>query len=296
MKPPDAKSRIVPKNILLATDFSSASEAALNHAMAIGGHYSSKLYIAHVIGQEFTDLLPPEVTTTRLEHAEELTQQKMEQLVGAARQRGVQCQTMIGQGAVWNALLDMIRQNDIDLVVVGTHGRRGMRKLLLGSVAEEVFRLAPCPVLTVGPKTSETRAADVQVRHVLYPLELAPDSGDAALYAVSLSEIYHAKLTLLKVFEDMVPSAEEKAQVQEPVRRWMDDHLPEPSGLRERTRFELGFGPAAQAILKCATDNGVDLVVMGVRRLDPLMAAHFEKPDTAYQVVCSAPCPVLTVR
>ena len=60
--------------------------------------------------------------------------------------------------------------------------------------------------------------------HVLYPLELAPDSGDAALYAVSLSKIYHAKLTLLKVFEDMVPSAEEKAQVQEPVRHWMDDY------------------------------------------------------------------------
>jgi len=72
--------------------------------------------------------------------------------------------------------------------------------------------------------------------------------------------------------------------------------MPEPSGLRERTRFELGFGQTAQAILKCATDGGVDLVVMGVRRLDPIMAAQFEKPDTAYQVVCSAPCPVLTVR
>jgi nucleotide-binding universal stress UspA family protein len=294
MKPLDAKSRIAPKNILLATDFSPASEAALNHAMAIAGHYSSKLYIAHVIGQEFTDLQPPELTTTRLEHAEVLAQQKMEQLVGAARRRGVQGQALIGQGAVWNALLDMIRQNGIDLAVVGTHGRRGARKLLLGSVAEEVFRLAPCPVLTVGPKTSETRAADALVRHILYPVEFAPDPGDAALYAVSLSEIYHAKLTLLKVLEDMVPSPEEKAQVQEPGRHWMDDHLPE--GLRERTRFELGFGPAAQAILKYATDGGVDLIVMEVRRVDPIMAAHFEKPDTAYQVICSALCPVLTVR
>jgi nucleotide-binding universal stress UspA family protein len=70
MKPLDAKSRSAPTNILLATDFSPALEAALNHAMAIAGHYSSKLYSAHVIGQEFTDLQPPELTTTRLEHAE----------------------------------------------------------------------------------------------------------------------------------------------------------------------------------------------------------------------------------
>jgi nucleotide-binding universal stress UspA family protein len=296
MKPLDAKSRIAPRNVLLATDFSPASEAALNHAMAIAGHYGSKLYVAHVIGQEFKDLLAPEVTRTRLEHAEELTQQKIEQLAGAARERGVQCQALIGHGAVWNALLDLIRQNGIDLVVVGTHGRRGARKLLLGSVAEEVFRLAPCPVLTVGPKTSETQVADAPVRHVLYPLEFAPDSGDAALYAVSLSEMYHAKLTLLKVFEDMVPSPEEKAQVQEPVRHWIDDHLAEGSSLRERTSFELGFGPAAQAILKYAMEGGVDLIVMAVRRLDPIMAAHLEKPDTAYQVICSAPCPVLTIR
>jgi nucleotide-binding universal stress UspA family protein len=296
MKPLGAKSRIAPRNVLLATDFSPASEAALTHAMAIAGHYSSKLYIAHVISQEFTDFLSPELTAPGLEQADDLTKEKMKQLVGAAREHGVQCQALIRRGAVWDAILDTIRQNDIDLVVVGTHGRRGARKLLLGSVAEEVFRRAPCPVLTVGPKSSETQVADAQVRHVLYPLEFAPDSGDAALYAVSLSEMSHAKLTLLKVFEDMVPSPEEKAHVQEPVRHWMDDHLPEGSGLRKRTRFELGFGPAAQAILKYAMDGGVDLIVMGVRRLDPIMAAHLEKPDTAYQVICSAPCPVLTVR
>ena len=156
--------------------------------------------------------------------------------------------------------------------------------------------MAPCPVLTVGPKTSETSSMDVHLDHILYPLEFVPDTGDAAAYAVSLAEEYHAKLTFMKVFEEMAPSPELKAQVQEPVRHWMDDHIPTESDLRERTSFELGSGPAAEAILKFAADRGVDLIVMSVRRLDPIMAAHLPKPDTAYEVVRSAPCPVLTVR
>jgi nucleotide-binding universal stress UspA family protein len=296
MKPLDSRSRFAPKNVLLATDFSPASEAALPHALIIAGQYGSKLYIAHVICPEFRDLQPSETTATMIRQERGFTEQKLEPLLSAVRQKGISCQPLVGEGEIWDVLLDMIRQNDIDLIVVGTHGRRGRSKLQLGSVAEEAFRMAPCPVLTVGPKSSETRSMDIQLGHILYPVEFVPDSSNAAAYAVSLAEEYHAKLTYMKVFEDMVPSPEEKAQIQEPVRHWMDDHIPAESDLRERTSFELGFGPTAEAILKFASDRGVDLIVMSVRRMDPVMAAHFDKPDTAYDVVRAAPCPVLTVR
>jgi nucleotide-binding universal stress UspA family protein len=296
MKPLDPKSRFAPKNILLATDFSPVSEAALPHALIIAGHYGSKLYVAHVVCPEFRDLQPSETTATMIQHAREFTEEKLEPLLSAVRQKGISCQPLVGEGAIWDVLLDMIQQNNIDLIVVGTHGRRGLNKVMLGSVAEEVFRMAPCPVLTVGPKTSEKPSIDVQLSHILYPVEFVPDSSNAAVYAASLAEEYHAKLTYMKVFEDMVSSPEEKAQIQEPVRHWIDDHIPADSDLRERTSFELGFGPRAEAILKFASDRGVDLIVMGVRRMDPVMAAHFDKPDTAYDVVRTAPCPVLTVR
>jgi nucleotide-binding universal stress UspA family protein len=296
MKPFDLKSRIAPNNILLATDFSSASEAALPHALTIAAHYGSKLYVAHVISPEFKDLEPSETTASIIEHDRGLTKQKLEPLLSAARQKGISCQPLIAEGAIWEVLLDMIQQNGIDLIVVGTHGRRGLSKLLLGSVAEEVFRRAPCPVLTVGPITAETRSLDVKLGHILYPVEFVPDSSDAAAYAVSLAEGYHARLTYMKVFGDMVPFPEEKAHIQEPVQRWIDDHIRAESDLRQRTSFELGFAPAAEVILKFASDRDVDLIVMGVRRLDPVMAAHFDKPDTAYEVVRTAPCPVLTVR
>jgi nucleotide-binding universal stress UspA family protein len=190
----------------------------------------------------------------------------------------------------------MIRDNRIDLIVVGTHGRRGLEKLLLGSVAEEVFRLAPCPALTVGPKTLPMRSRDVELSHILYPVAFVPDPSAAAAYAVSLAEEYHARLTFMKVFEGTVPAPELKDGVEEPVRHWMDDHVPIRSDLRKRTCFEPGFGPAAETILKFAADRAVDLIVMGVKRLDPIMAAHLPQSDTAYAVVRCAQCPVLTVR
>jgi nucleotide-binding universal stress UspA family protein len=296
MKRQDLESRVAPKSILLATDFSPASEAALPHALALASHYASNLYVAHVISSEFRDFLPPEETATKLQQARESAQQKLEPLLTAGHLKGVSCRPLIGEGAIWDVLLEMIHQNGIDLIIVGTHGRRGLVKLLLGSVAEEVFRMAPCPVLTVGPRASETSSMDVQLSHILYPVEFAPDTSLAADYAVSIAEEFHAKLTFMKVAEEMLPFPEAKDRIQEPVRHWMGDHVPAESDLRERTSFELGFGPAPEAILKFATDRGVDLIVMNVQRLDPMLAGHLPETDTAYEVVRTAPCPVLTVR
>ena len=296
MKPPDPTSSVAPKRILFATDFSPASEAALPHAISLAGHYGCNLYFAHVVSLEHIDFPPPEERATKLQQARELTEKELERLLEAARQKHIPCQSLIGEGAIWVALQDMIHQNGIDLIIVGTHGRRGLGKLLLGSVAEEVFRMAPCPVLSVGPKTSGTPSRDVELNHILYPVEFAPDISRAAAYAVSLAEEYRAKLTLMKILEKTVASPELKAQIQEPVRHWMDDHVPSESVLRERTSFELGFGRAGEALVKFARDRCVDLIVMGVRHLDPVLAGRLSETDTAYEVVRTAPCPVLTVR
>jgi nucleotide-binding universal stress UspA family protein len=296
MKPQDLEGHVAPKNILLATDFSPASEAALPHALALASHYASNLYVAHVISPEFRDFLPPEETATKLRQARSFTEQKLEPLLSAARQKGISCQPLIREGAIWDVLRDMIQQNGIDLIIVGTHGRRGLKKLLLGSVAEEVFRMAPCPALTVGPKTSGKSSGDIQLGHILYLVEYVPDTSHAADYAVLLAEDFHARLTFMKVAEEMLRFPEAKDHIQEPVRHWMDDHVPAESDLRERTSFELGFGRAAEAILKFAADRGVDLIVMSVRRLDPMLAGHLPETDTAYEVVRTAPCPVLAVR
>ena len=136
----------------------------------------------------------------------------------------------------------------------------------------------------------------MRLRHILYPLQFIPDSGKAASYAVSLAEQYSADLTVMNVREDVPSTTSKSEHVTEPVESWIEDHIPNGSDLRKRLRFERGFGPATKAILDFAMKEGVDAIVMSVTRLDAVMAAHLPKPDTAYEVVSGAPCPVLTIR
>ncbi len=112
---------------------------------------------------------------------------------------------------------------------------------------------------------------------------------------VSLAERYGATLTVMNVGEDMSRPANVAGQFTEVLEHWTQNHIPPGSLLRNRIRFETGFGPAADSILDFAARAGVDLIVMPVRRLDPVIAAHLPKSDTAYELVSRAMCPVLTI-
>lgn len=230
-----------------------------------------------------------------IEKAHDRARQKITELIGERRAQAGGYDVLVGDGIVPDALLEMMRRNDIDLAILGTHGRRAVKKLLLGSIAEEVFRLAPCPVLTIGPRT-EPAPSYPELRHVLYALEFVPDPSEAAKYAISLAERYGAALTVMNVREDMPAGANKREKLTEPAEHWVEDHVPPGSELRQRIRLERGFGSAPAAILDFATKGAVDVIVMSVKRVDPVLAAHLPTPDTAYEVVSRAPCPVLTVR
>jgi nucleotide-binding universal stress UspA family protein len=230
-----------------------------------------------------------------LKQAHEQARQK---IAGMLTTRGVpsdQCHIVVTHGVVPDALTGIMRQYDIELAILGTHGRRAFKKLLLGSVAEEVFRMAPCAVLTVGPKTAPV-AANIKLQHVLYPVAFAPDPSNAAKYAISLAERYGAKLTIMNVAEDVPAAANRQEAFPMPAGSWIEDHIPKSSDLPSRLHFERGFGSPAEAILEFVSKAAVDVIVLGVRRQDPTIAAHLPKSDTAYELVSRAPCPVLTIR
>lgn len=282
-------------NVLFATDFSPATDAAFSYATALADRYGSKLYVAHVINLDSFDLLESESVRVSIQQARDEAERKITQLLAPLGLPGDRYQVMITEGAISEALVDIIQRHHIDLAVLGTHGRRAFKKLLLGSVAEEVFRMAPCPVLTVGPKITPLSAGR-ELRHILYPVEFAPDQSKAASYVVSLAERYGADLTVMTIEEDVPASKKPEKSFSEPIEHWIRDHVPEDSGLRDRVRLQTGTGPAAQAILELAAKAGVDLIVMPVRQLDPVIAAHLPKSDTAHELVSRAPCPVLTIR
>jgi len=283
------------KRVLFATDFSTASENAFGYASSITRRYHADLYVAHVINLEPVDLIAPGLAASALEGMREQARKKIESMLATRGIPPERYHITVGEGTVAECLTDLLRRNDIDVCVLGTHGRRAFKKLILGSIAEEVFRVASCPVLTVGPQNPAPDAA-TELRHILYPVEFAPDSSQAASYAVSLAERYGAKLTLFHVSEDMPASQNQDSPFTMPVESWIDDHVSRESSLRRRIRFERGFGSATKAILDFASDAQVDVIVIGIRPFDPVIAAHLPKADTAYELISRAPCPVLTVR
>lgn len=270
--------------------------AAFPYSLTIADHYPSNLYIAHVIDPEPFGPFSREQSAKAIDQAHELARQQIEQLFAAHGLQGERFRPVVREGKVAQVLLNINRENRIDLVVIGTHGRAPRKKLLLGSVAEEVFRMSPCAVLTIGPRETSPPPAKPELRHILYLVEFTPDSSPAADYAVSLAEQYGANLTLMHVSEDMQVAPNEAAQNSQPAARWLEDHISPGSDLWKRVQFERGFGPASTAILDFAAKSAVDLIVVSASRSDPVMAAHLPRPDTAYDVVCRAQCPVLTIR
>ena len=288
----EAPAKVSIEKVLFATDFSPLTANAFQYAVAIANRYRAKLVVAHVINIESFELLEDDAARQSVEQARAEAVRKINQLLEPLHLPQDRYEIAVSDGNIAEALIAIVEQAHIDVAVVGTQGRRAFKKLMMGSVAEEVFRMSPCPVLTVGTKA---RPASGELRHILYPVHFAPDLSKAAAYAVLLAERYGARLTVMNVREDMPESPTVQADVTQPVERWMNDHILKGSDLRQRLRFEAGSGPAANAILNFVEEQSVDLIVMAARRLDPVIAAHLPKADTAYDLVSRAGCPVLTV-
>jgi nucleotide-binding universal stress UspA family protein len=288
-------SRILLRNVLFATDFSNASAAALNHALSIARRYDARIYLAHVIRPDAYQLVPPEAVAMASEQTQRYAEQQMAQLLVSGRLRDIPHQVLLEQGELWPTLAAMIERYEIDLIVVGTHGRTGVRKLLLGSAAEEIFRMSACPVLTVGPHVASEVPAEATLRRVLYATDFTAHSDRASAYALSLAQEHQAHLTLLHVVHGAAEISEPAhAKLTEFFLRQMELMLPEEADLWCEPELRVDFGTPADEILRAASEQNTDLIVMGVRR-SATFAGHLP-PATAYKVVCQAACPVLTVR
>ena len=300
MKRADSAAHVAMRNILLATDFSHSSNAALAHAASIARRYDAKMFVAHVIRPDAYQLVPPEAATSTLEQTRRYAEQQMAGLLISGRLRDIPHQVLLGTGELWPVLQDLMSEHEIDLIVVRTHGRTGVRKLLLGSAAEEIFRMASCPVLTVGPKVAvpegNALAPDpLSRRRFLYATDFTSHSERAAAYAISLAQENQAHLTLLHVVQESSDVSEQnRARMVEFFHKRLRALLPDEANLWCEPEIIVEYGEAADAILKVAAETKTELIALGVRRAGTF-PGHLP-PATAYKVVCQATCPVLTVR
>jgi nucleotide-binding universal stress UspA family protein len=290
------------KSVLLATDLSETSQKPLRHALAIARHYGAKFYLAHVVSSPGFMIAGPQALELATEAATRDLQQLEHDLTESGLLAGIDHEFIVREGVVWEELQSIVSQNQIELLVLGTHGRNGIGKMLLGSVAENAFRHADCLVLTVGPNSYPSPFSRTSP-NFLFATDFGEGSLRALHYAISLANHFGAKLLLLHVvptattpenFSHAIPAMRDAArmarlrQLEQFVRGDQEMELP--------PEFIVHFGLPSERILQVALEHKADLIIMGLRRSTHIATASRVPWATAYEVVCNAGCPVLTVR
>lgn len=283
------------KRILYLADFSPSSEAVLPFAIALARKYAASIEVLHVLTPAIPESCPDAVQADL-----DLAEAEMNKI--RPKIAGIPCNTTVTSGmSLWQAIDQTIRERHIDLLVAGTHGRTGVPRLLLGSVAEEVFRRSPVPVLTVGPFVRNKLANGMRLDRVLLATDFSSASEAAAAYALSCAQEDQAHLILLNVMRktearNPLEVKALEASVAETIDR-LHQIVPRQVPLYNPAEVLVEYGGAADRIVGVATERNVDLIVMGVRNAAGHLGAatHLERA-TAHQVVIHASCPVLTVR
>ena len=144
-----------PRSVLIATDFSEASEKALRYSLALARFYGSRFCLAHVVSSLGVTMAGPGAIAACEEAVSREAAELEDSLIRSGALNGIQYKFIVRQGELWPELRAMIREESTDLLVVGTHGRHGVGKLFFGSVAEQIFRQAGCPVLVFGPHSQQ---------------------------------------------------------------------------------------------------------------------------------------------
>jgi nucleotide-binding universal stress UspA family protein len=289
-----ASTRIAVDHVLIATDFSQQSELALQFGVDFARLFGAHAEIAYVLPTEEYALAGAEgMLVGRDSVRRDLLALKAKLQGMAAYDDDAECKVTMLEGPIADSLLDCAQENSADLIVVGTHGRGGLGKAFLGSVAERIFRHSSVPVLTIGPNI-HPRQRFPELRHLLAPCDLTAKSHPAVHSACSLAASQHSWLTVLHIVghADMgmkIDPERVKAGIRERLTQIVGDDC---TGLDVSYRVEAGR--VASTILEVAAGENSDLIVLGVQPSTGVLD-RFMWP-VAYEVVCGATCPVLTIR
>lgn len=295
------------QKILFPTDFSRCADQALTHAVFLAEIYGAELHILHVVTlfEEQPDLFSSELDETEkmIRIIEDKAEKQLNKIADASGTDDMKIITSQKRAiSVALAILEYASDNDIDLIVMGTHGRRGLEHIILGSAAEEVVRLSKCPVFTIR-ETEEVRMIS-SLNNILVPIDFSEHSKNALLYSKEIADSYKADLQLLHIIEDtmhpafsltgkssifdLVPGIEEDS------RNRIVQMAKEAGLTQENVKIIVKGGKASHDIIKFAADNPIDLIIIATHGLTGL--EHFLLGSVTEKVVRRAPCPVFTVK
>ena len=286
------------ERILCPVDFSEFSDRACDHAHSFARHFGAKLFVLHV-AEPFVPMDPRSISLSLLDqvYAQKIAdaEEKVRELAVRQNWDDVEHEVVLERGAVADAILQFAEDKNIDLITMGTHGRRGLDRLVLGSVTERILRTARPPVLAVHslPEGSGAREEPVQFRKILYCTDFSDKSPRALEYAFLLACKYKAGISLLHVIERSDGGMDldaEKCQVLQQLWAVVPQNVQNSLTVEPAVRA----GKTYQEILGHAAETETDLIVMGVRGRNPLDLALFG--STAQRVIQLGQWPILVVR
>jgi nucleotide-binding universal stress UspA family protein len=283
--------------ILIATDLSDVSEAAEKWGLAFARYYRAEAYLVHAIAPRYSGA------------AEE---QRMKILASDLRSNQIVTHIRMQRLPAVDLISWVVDCENIGLLVLGTHGREGLKKLALGSVAEELSRLVPCPVLTIGRHVPPITAPNLTFAHVLFATDFGRATEQSLRYALSLAERHKAQFTILHTIPPM-PLAENISTaycpascIAEKISKWqseqqlgsankMESLVPLDAGLTVKAECVVMNGFLPESIMDVARERNADLIVMGAHSTDDARMAAHDPGTVLHSVIAHAHCPVLTV-
>ncbi|MGZ4828987.1 MAG: universal stress protein [Candidatus Angelobacter sp.] len=283
-------------NVVLATDFSAESLQAVDCARRLCNQHNAKLFVVHVMDVFPFALSDDHAAKARIEEIRDKAEAQMNEFVRAHYPEETRFKPALIEGETSTAIEKFIREHEIDLIVLGSRGDTGISRLFEGSMAEEVFRTAQCPVMVVGPK-ARVQPDTAMFGRLLFATDLSRFSRSALPHVEYLLDGNpSAKLTLAHFLEPEVANVYERHQL----RRWLEGQLREMIGNEFRSQIEdvvVESCSPHEGMLKMAEGLHSDVLVLGVRSGGGFTrAATHGLCSTAIRVVSEISCPVLTVR
>lgn len=276
------------KNILFLTDFSEASSAAMSYAIGLSRHYQAQLYAGH----SCDPIILTETAGTNI--IQEVEDSSRAQLAKLAKQAGPTSISLFSRGSIADAVPKWINEHGIDLIVMGTHGRRGLQHFLLGSTAEAIIRSATCPVLTVGPHVITRPYHDFKVENILFPTDLGSHAQFAAQWALSAAQENGASITFMHVVPPAETFERDERDVVEKKYQQLNKVVPPDAKEWCKPGFFVEVGDPVKELLRYAETERPDLIVLGLPA-GKKFNGHF-RTGVTYNIIANAPCPVLTIR
>jgi nucleotide-binding universal stress UspA family protein len=282
-------------------DFSEPSARAYDSAQSLAQYYHAKLFLQHVVDfvlPSYAYYADAVYITELFQTIRDKAQKQLQDFAKSHTRTGVQPECFVHEGGVTDSILSFAAAQKVDLIVMGTHGLKGIDRATLGSATEKVLRKARCPVLVSRQPGHTVVAPDgaqgpIQLRKVIFCTDFSGPARRALDYALSVAAEFDAEITLLHVLEDVQSLANIKETIMTATKH-LDKLIPPAGGKAAKIRTMVRIGRAYEQIIQLALEIQADLLIMAVRGRNALDLAVFG--STTYRAIQLGSCSVLAVH